>query len=31
MGIFICEKCGKLDNTAHNHNYHLASGTNVVF
>ena len=26
MGIFICEKCGKLDNTAHNHNYHLASG-----
>lgn len=26
MGIFICEKCGKLDNTACNNNYWHASG-----
>lgn len=25
MGIFICEKCGKLDNTALNNNYWLAT------
>lgn len=24
MGIFICEKCGKLDNTACNNNYYIA-------